>query len=99
MANTHNLFSQFNGELQITASKRDHLMTSRDNLRKTIKKYFDENHSKYKPSFYIQGSYKMGTSIRTKDDTCDLDDGVYFKNNPEDVDCKTLQSWVKDAVD
>lgn len=99
MANTHNLFSQFNGELQITASKRDRLMTSRDNLRKTIKKYFDENHSKYKLSFYIQGSYKMGTSIRTKDDTCDLDDGVYFKNNPEDVDCKTLQSWVKDAVD
>lgn len=52
-----------------------------------------------KPSFYIQGSYKMGTTIRTKDDTCDLDDGVYFENNPEDVDCKTLQSWVKDAVD
>lgn len=41
----------------------------------------------------------MGTTIRTKDDTCDLDDGVYFENNPEDVDCKTLQSWVKDAVD
>ena len=84
MANTHNLFTQFNGELQITASKLDRLMTSRDHLRKTIKKYFDENHSKYKPSFYIQGSYKMGTTIRTKDDTCDLDDGVYFENNPED---------------
>lgn len=47
MANTHNLFTQFNGELQITTSKRDRLMTSRDHLRKTIKKYFDENHSKY----------------------------------------------------
>lgn len=41
----------------------------------------------------------MGTCIRTKDDTCDLDDGVYFDHNPNNVTCTTLQKWVRDAVD
>jgi hypothetical protein len=41
----------------------------------------------------------MGTTIRTKDDTCDLDDGVYFSSNPDDVTGTTLQKWVKSSVD
>ena len=99
MANVHDLFLQFNDELQITETKRDNLMTSRENLRKRIRQEFKEKHPKYTPSFYIQGSYKMGTMIRTKDDTCDLDDGVYFNGNPDNVSGRTLQSWVKEAVD
>ena len=99
MANCDNLFKEFNDNLALTKSKRDSLITSKNNLRATIKKHFEENHPHYKPTFYIQGSYKMGTQIRTKDDTCDLDDGVYFKENPDDVTGTTLQGWVKDAVD
>lgn len=99
MANCDNLFKEFNGNLTITKSKKDSLITSKDNLRTKIKKHFEEKHPNYKPTFYIQGSYKMGTQIRTKDDTCDLDDGVYFKQNPDNVTCATLQGWVKDAVD
>jgi len=99
MANCDNLFKEFNGNLAITKSKKDSLITSKDNLRTTIRKYFKENHPNYKPTFFMQGSYKMGTQIRTKDDTCDLDDGVYFKENPDNVTCATLQGWVKDAVD
>lgn len=99
MANTHNLFQQFNSDLQITSTKKDRMITSRDNLRKKIRKYFSEEHPDYKPKFYIQGSYKMKTTIRTKDDTCDMDDGVYFDNNPDNVTCTTLQTWVRNAVD
>jgi hypothetical protein len=99
MANCDNLFKEFNGNLSITKSKKDSLITSKDNLRTKIKKHFEEKHPNYKPTFYIQGSYKMGTQIRTKDDTCDLDDGVYFKQNQDNVTCATLQGWVKDAVD
>ena len=50
---------------------------------KKIKDYFNENHPEYKPTFYIQGSYKMGTTIRTKEDECDLDDGCYFIPKPD----------------
>jgi len=99
MANTHTLFQQFNSKLQITDTKKEKMMTSRDNLREKIRKYFEENHEGYNPAFFIQGSYKMGTMIRTKDDTCDMDDGVYFDSNPDDVTCTTLQTWVKSAVD
>lgn len=99
MANLDNLFRQFDNELNITPSKKDALMTSRDNLRSKIRNHFSKNHSNYNPTFFIQGSYKLKTLIRTKDDTCDLDDGVYFKVNPDNVTGTTLQRWVKEAVD
>lgn len=98
MANTHDLFQDFCSNLNIISSKRDKIMTSREYLRDTIRDYFSENHSDYPPEFYIQGSWKMKTAIRTKDDTCDLDDGVYFSSNPKNVTATTLQGWVKDAV-
>lgn len=99
MANSDLLFRDFNEALKITSSKQEKLKTSKNALRKRIREYFEKNHPGYKPTFYIQGSYKMKTSIRTKDDTCDLDDGVYFKNNPDNVTATTLQKWVRDAVD
>jgi hypothetical protein len=101
MANCDTLFKKFNGKdyLEITKAKRDNLKTSRKALRKKIREYFAEQHPKYKPKFTTQGSFKMFTVIRTKDDTCDLDDGVYFKSNPDNVSCKTLQQWVKNAVE
>ena len=98
MANVNKQFLQFNSDLLITQTKKDRMMTSRDHLRTVIKDYFSKYHSYYTPTFYIQGSYKMNTVIRTKDDTCDLDDGVYFISNPDQVSATTLQSWVKDAV-
>ncbi len=99
MADTHNLFQDFNSDLQITTTKNNRLVTSRDNLRDKIRKYFKDNHSNYSPKFCMQGSYKMKTTIRTKDDTCDIDDGVYFDKNPDKVTSTTLQTWVKNAVD
>ncbi|HEX8331999.1 MAG TPA: CBASS cGAMP synthase [Segetibacter sp.] len=99
MANCDNLFKVFNEELHIPLSKNGKLKGSRKELRKRIRDYFAKNHPTYKPKFYTQGSYVMGTTIRTKDDTCDLDDGVYFDSNPDNVTCTTLQKWVKEAVD
>lgn len=78
MANLDTQFQEFYGELQITVTKKQALITSHNNLRTKIQKYFAKNHPEYVPSFYIQGSYKMGTTIRTSDDECDLDDGCYF---------------------
>lgn len=97
MANCHKLFGEFNTEVSLTSNKKTKMTTSKDGLRERIRKYFKENHSEYVPKFYIQGSYKMKTGIRTKDDICDLDDGVYFCRNP-DVTATTLQNWIWDAV-
>lgn len=98
MANSHSLFQNFNTNISITTSKKDKMKNSKEELRKRIRKYFKDNHPQYEPKFYIQGSYKMKTCIRTKDDICDLDDGVYFFREP-DVTSTTLQTWVKNAVD
>lgn len=99
MANCNDLFLDFNKNLNITATKKELITKSKENLREKIRKYFRENHSGYTPHFFTQGSRKMKTTIRTKDDTCDHDDGVYFESNPDGVTGKTLQSWVKNAVD
>jgi hypothetical protein len=98
MANCHSLFCTFNTEISITTTKKSKLIGSKDKLRERIRKYFKEKHPEYEPKFFIQGSYKMKSIIRTKDDICDLDDGVYFFREP-DVTATTLQGWVNDAVD
>ncbi|KAA9341142.1 CBASS cGAMP synthase [Larkinella humicola] len=99
MANCHSLFTSFNSdELKLTATKKDRMCTSREDLRKRIKKHFAEKHPEYKPRFYIQGSYKMGTVIRTEEDTCDMDNGVYFFPKPSET-ATTMQKWVLEAVE
>lgn len=98
MANCNKLFLDYESNLTIKKKKKDSLKESKEVLRERIRKYFKENHEGYKPEFYIQGSYKMGTTIITKDDDCDLDDGVYFKREV-DVTATTLQKWVKNALD
>lgn len=101
MANCDNLFKDFNGEgyLEVPKSKTDKLEASDKNVREVIRKDFKKNHPNYVPKFYKQGSNPTGAMIKTKDDTCDLDDGVYFKDNQDKVSSTTLQKWVKDAVD
>jgi hypothetical protein len=98
MANCNKLFLDFDKELDLTKSKKENLKTSRENIRSAIEDYFKEHHPEYVPYFWIQGSYKMKTVIRYKDDTCDIDDGVYFFKEP-DVSGKTLQTWVLNAVE
>ena len=97
MANCNNLFKKFNGELNVTPTKKSKLKTSKSDLRDKIRNDFAKNHADYKPTFFTQGSSKLGTMIRTKDDECDMDDGVYFQIKPN-VSGTTIQGWVKDAV-
>lgn len=97
MANCNKLFLDFNRDLSLTKTKKDRLIRSKNDLRDRIRHYFKKHHPEYTPEFYIQGSYKMKTVIRTKDDECDLDDGVYFYRE-EGVTGTTLQGWIKKAI-
>lgn len=97
MANCHDLFMKYHEEISIGKQKKDRMIDSKNALRKRIRKWFKDNHPEYEPKFYIQGSHKMKLGIRTKDDICDLDDGVYFFREP-DVTSTTLQTWLWEAV-
>ncbi len=98
MANCNKLFLDFDINLNIPKAKKDKLKLSKEEIRTKIRNYFKANYPEYKPEFYIQGSYKVGTIILTKDNECDLDDGVYFRRE-QGVSGTTLQTWVKNAVD
>jgi len=97
MANCHELFQDFHMEISISKTKKDRMINSKDGLRDRIRKWFKDNHPEYEPKFFIQGSHKMKSAIRTKDDICDLDDGIYFFREPE-VTATTLQGWIWNAV-
>lgn len=97
MADCHKLFGEYHEEISIGKTKKDKMKNSKNALRARIRKHFKENHPDYEPKFFIQGSAKMKSGIRTKDDICDLDDGVYFFREP-DVRATTLQGWIWDAV-
>lgn len=97
MANCHDLFQEYHEDICIGKTKKERMINSKNGLRTRIRKWFKENHPDYEPKFFIQGSHKMKSGIRTKDDICDLDDGVYFFREP-DVTATTLQGWVWDAV-
>ena len=98
MANCHNLFQDYHGNISIGSKKNEKMKNSKEGLRKRIREWFKANHPEYVPYFYIQGSYKMKNGIRTSEDICDLDDGIYFFRAP-DVTASTLKDWVKQAVD
>lgn len=98
MANCHELFQSYFNEICIGSNKKNKMITSKNKLRDRIRKWFKDNHPEYEPKFYIQGSHKMKNGIRTEEDICDLDDGVYFFRQP-DVTATTLQGWIWDAVE
>ena len=98
MANCHNLFQDYHSEISIGSKKNERMKNSKEGLRTRIRKWFKENQPEYIPYFYIQGSYKMKNGIRTSEDICDLDDGIYFFRAP-DVTASTLKEWVRQAVD
>ena len=97
MANCHPLFLEFTVNISLLKSKKDRMISSRETVRNLIRNHFILHHPEYEPMFFIQGSNKMGLPIRNGDDTCDLDDGVYFLRKP-DISPTTLQKWVLEAV-
>lgn len=99
MANTNKQFLEFDVNTSIPTSKVKLMNEKRKKARTKIKKWFTENHPDYPISFWIQGSHKNSLNIRTKDDDCDQDDGIYVDIDPDDsVDGTTLQEWILEAV-
>ncbi|WP_175455589.1 CBASS cGAMP synthase [Winogradskyella thalassocola] len=99
MANCNKLFLDYNNKLKLTSSKIKRMKTARENIKTKITEYFKDK-SKYSfTGTWIQGSYKMDTIIRTDDDTCDMDLGVYFKMVDSEVTAATVMDQVFKAVE
>lgn len=96
MANLHEQFLIFDENLNITISKQQKLKISEKNIKNNIKKYFLK-YPNLKFSMVRQGSYSLGTMIRTKSDYCDIDFGLRFFPFPN-LTSITLQKYVKEAL-
>ena len=100
MANTNLNFIEFNERTSIPKSKVKVMNDKRENARTKIKDWFEKHHPDYPISLWIQGSHKNSLNIRTKDDDCDQDDGIYIDREPADsVDGTTLQEWILEAIE
>lgn len=114
MANCNNYFDEFNGKIRLTDARRKSLKCSRNELRKKIRKWFDENKpNETKPKFNGQGSMLMDTIINPiprkiiengEEKTVfyfDVDDGIYFQGDKDPNDRatpSTYHGWIYDAV-
>jgi hypothetical protein len=106
MANSNNIFTEFNSIIKLTDAKRKNLKTSRRALRNKIRGYFKDNKpDEIQPKFFGQGSMAMDTIVnpipRTvikdgKESTVllyDIDDGVYFIGQEEIGQRKSIQTY------
>lgn len=102
MADVHSLFLRFNDNITLSSGKVKSLKTSRDSIRKDIKKWFSDN-DKRQPKFCWQGSFSMKTTVNPlENDEYDMDDGVYLQGYKDGVDNfpaeTTVHDWVKSAI-
>lgn len=97
MPNLHNIFVNYNNNISLTVSRRKRLTAAKIAVENSILFYFRNNSKIVVPNFFIQGSYKMNTMIVKKDNTYDVDLGVYFNVKPN-IEAKTLQQNVHKAL-
>ena len=115
MANCNEHFEEYNEKIRLTKSRKDSLITSRDDLRKKVEKWFEENKpDEEQPTFKGQGSMSTNTiinpiprKVKEGDEEktklyYDVDDGIYFEGNKDEDDRPTpatYHSWICQAVD
>lgn len=102
MANCNSSFKEFLDKVRLSSSKRTHLVSGRDALRKRIKEKFKDN-ERTEPKFFQQGSFSTNTIINPIDDEYDIDDGVYLQHlsasKSEWPKTETVHSWIVESID
>jgi hypothetical protein len=112
MATLHKQYIEFNTNICLKDTRVESLETSREDLKKKIKKWFsDEQPGELQPKFAGQGSFEMGTMVTpiaveepdgTKLFKYDLDYGIYFIEKDDEDNRKSIETWrdwVAEAVD
>lgn len=97
-------FKNYHGNIKLTPAKKSSLRGNKDALRNKIKSAFRDKGRIPVPTFFIQGSFSMHTTINPLTQQYDIDDGLYLQHidtskpisewpTPESV-----HRWVVDAV-
>jgi hypothetical protein len=87
MTNINKAFLDFDNNIKLSQSKRDRILTSRDAVRKKIKKYFSDTLEVNQPKFRTQGSFAIYTALNPiEDNEVDTDDGIYLQHVSDSMD-------------
>lgn len=98
MADSNKLFLNYEGKISLPPAKEANIVLKHNALRSVIEAYFKSKDGYKVPDFFIQGSYKMKLMVQKKDNTYDVDLGVYFREKPSHT-CTTVQDHVLKAVE
>ena len=82
MSNCHKQFMGYNNNLDIPRTTFDRLIGARVVVENQLKKYFSKIEGYNIKGFKVQGSKSSKTMIRKRNDTVDIDFGVYFYPKP-----------------
>lgn len=112
MATLNKEYTDFNLNIKLTPERKESLKSSRNEIRRKIKKWFKDNKpDELQPKFYGQGSFEMDTTVNPipeydKDNNkllkYDLDYGVYFieiENEDHKQSINTWHDWVYKSVE
>jgi hypothetical protein len=100
MANSHDLFIDFDDIIKLSHSKKKSLHASKKAVKDKIKKWFSENKKEFKVLFKGQGSNAMNTTILPNSGEYDIDYGIYIISKIEDRPTpQTAHTWVLSAID
>lgn len=107
MANSHDLFLNFNSQIKLSDSSKEMLKMARNSLRERVESGFKkltlDVRKTHSLEFQSQGSFVMDTIIKPPyTDDFDLDDGIYFLGGiPEEKrpDPKVFHNLVIKSID
>ncbi len=103
MADCHDLFEKFYGNVALSDGKKNNLKKARKALRDRIRNHFKEKRKEKAPFFSGQGSFSMDTIVNPINGEYDIDDGVYLQNLDPDMSkwpsSETVHNWIYEAVD
>lgn len=97
MANTHSSFVQFRKNIDIGITKLNQLKSAEVAVKNQLEKYFSNQPSFNIHHFKVQGSKSLGTLINKKNQSVDIDLGIYFYPKPQ-VAPITLMNHVYKAL-
>lgn len=103
MATLNKEYIEFDSEIKLNDNKKKDLERSKVNIRKEIRKWFNENKpNELQPKFGGQGSSEMNTNVNPiveYDDNgnkiykYDLDYGIYFIEKKGENNKRTIENW------
>lgn len=103
MADLHDEFQSYLKKIELSGPQKQALRTSRNEIRRKIRKHFRDILGVAEPKFHMQGSFATKTTVVPLGGEYDVDDGIYLlhlddHDASEWPEPETVHQWLIDAT-